>query len=75
MTEPTHEEKVKTMILANRIMDSMFEEIRPVLQDYVATKRELAAAYGIRLPQQEETAERQRLLEVLAEARQKREGK
>ena len=46
------------MILANRIMDNMFEEIRPVLHDWVANRREFAAAYGIRLPRQEDPAEK-----------------
>jgi hypothetical protein len=66
MTEPTREEQIQNMIVINKVLDRVFEQLTPMIRDHVA-------ALGLRPRRQEDAAEQQRLLDVLAEAQKGKE--
>lgn len=79
MSEPTREEKLKTIRLANQIFRNMWEQNGHLFREFAEYQKEVLANAppGFRRPAKpqpvpaEDPAERARLLEVLAEAGKK----
>jgi hypothetical protein len=82
MKDPLYEQKVKAQILVNRAIDNALAEAEPVLKAFAESRLKIIATHGPSAlahfnppPPPEYPAEKQQLLEVLAEVRRKRETK
>lgn len=81
MSEPTREEKIRTIKAARKLMENLIGQHATELREYIETQREFhVLARGERRPQrqqepQENPAEQQRLRELLDTVKNQKETK